>query len=59
VARDLSGRPDVEYAQAAYRVHTMFVPNDALYKTLQWVEAPPQTKEDRRAHQRFCQTTAP
>ena len=36
VARDLATRPDVEYAQAAYRVHTMFVPNDPLYKTMQW-----------------------
>lgn len=36
VARDLASRPDVEYAQAAYRVHTLFVPNDPLYKTRQW-----------------------
>ena len=28
--------PDVEYAQAAYRFHTMFVPNDPLYATSQW-----------------------
>ena len=35
VARAFAGRPDVEYAQAAYRVHTQFVPNDAFYKD-QW-----------------------
>ena len=29
-------RPDVEYAQAAYRVHTSFVPNDRLYDEMQW-----------------------
>ena len=29
-------RPDVEYAQASYRMHTMFKPNDPLYETLQW-----------------------
>ena len=29
-ARTFRGRPDVEYAQAAYRVHPQFVPNDAL-----------------------------
>jgi serine protease len=34
-ARDLSTRPEVEYAQARYRVHTMFVPNDPLYSR-QW-----------------------
>jgi serine protease len=27
----LRARPEVEYAQASYRVHTMFVPNDPLY----------------------------
>jgi serine protease len=32
-ARALSRREDVEYAQPAYRVHTMFVPNDPLYKS--------------------------
>jgi serine protease len=32
VAEALSGRPEVEYAQAPYRMHTMFVPNDPLYK---------------------------
>jgi len=30
-ARALAARPDVEYAQAAYRVHTEFVPNDPDY----------------------------
>ena len=35
VARAFRGRPDVEYAQAAYRVHAEFVPNDAFYPT-QW-----------------------
>jgi serine protease len=35
VARSFSARADVEYAQAAYRVHTEFVPNDAFYKQ-QW-----------------------
>jgi serine protease len=36
-ARALSARPDVEYAQAAYRVHTQFVPNDTFYRQgLQW-----------------------
>jgi serine protease len=34
-ARALAARPDVEYAQAAYRVHTQFTPNDALYAR-QW-----------------------
>ncbi|HEY7292066.1 MAG TPA: S8 family serine peptidase [Vicinamibacterales bacterium] len=32
-ARTLTARPEVEYAQAAYRVHAMFVPNDPLYKS--------------------------
>jgi serine protease len=36
VARAFSDRPDVEYAQAAYRIHTMFVPNDPLYGSMQW-----------------------
>jgi serine protease len=36
VAAALSGRPEVEYAQASYRMHTMFKPNDELYATLQW-----------------------
>jgi len=38
VARTLSQRPDVEYAQPAYRVHaaaTTFVPNDRFYSE-QW-----------------------
>src|SRR5207237_9994115 len=34
-ARAFSARPDVEYAQAAYRVHAQSVPNDALY-SCQW-----------------------
>ena len=34
-ARTLAGQPDVEYAQARYRVHPMFVPNDPLY-SMQW-----------------------
>ena len=36
VARDLGRRPEVEYAQPAYRVHPMLVPNDPLYRSLQW-----------------------
>jgi serine protease len=36
VAAALAAQPDVEYAQPAYRLHTMFVPNDPLYKTKQW-----------------------
>ena len=35
VAQAFRGRPDVEYAQAAYRVDAQFVPNDAFYPT-QW-----------------------
>ena len=35
VARALGQRPDVEYAQAAYRVHTQLVPNDKFY-SMQW-----------------------
>jgi serine protease len=35
VALAFRGRSDVEYAQAAYRNHTQFVPNDAFYKD-QW-----------------------
>jgi len=35
VARRLSQQPDVEYAQARYRVRPMFVPNDTLYSR-QW-----------------------
>jgi serine protease len=34
-AAALRQRPDVEYAQAAYRIHTQMVPNDQLYR-LQW-----------------------
>ena len=34
-ARVFAGRPDVEYAQAAYRLHPYFVPNDPNYG-LQW-----------------------
>ena len=36
VARTLRARPDVEYAQPAYRMHTRFKPNDPLYTELQW-----------------------
>jgi serine protease len=36
VARALSQRPEVEYAQAPHRFHTTFVPNDPLYSTMQW-----------------------
>jgi serine protease len=36
VAEAWSQRPEVEYAQAAYRVHKMFVPNDKYYKDYQW-----------------------
>src|SRR6267143_1965251 len=32
----LRKRPEVEYAQAPYRIHTMFKPNDPLYETMQW-----------------------
>lgn len=35
VARRLDGQPDVEYAQARYRVRPLFVPNDPLYLS-QW-----------------------
>ncbi len=35
VARALDAQPDVEYAQARYRVHASFVPNDPLYSR-QW-----------------------
>ena len=34
-ARAFRGRPDVEYAQAAYRVRADLVPNDRFYST-QW-----------------------
>ena len=36
VADAMSQRPEVEYAQPAYRVHKMFVPNDPFYKQFQW-----------------------
>ncbi len=36
VARELSARADVEYAQARYRNHAMFKPNDPLYAQWQW-----------------------
>jgi serine protease len=36
VAAALRDRRDVQYAQAAYRVHPTFVPNDPRYKELQW-----------------------
>ncbi|MEO8258688.1 MAG: S8 family serine peptidase [Acidobacteriota bacterium] len=36
VAQALAQRGDVEYAQAAYRVHTEFKPNDPLYASRQW-----------------------
>jgi serine protease len=29
-------RPEVEYAQPAYRVYNRFVPNDSLYRQFQW-----------------------
>ena len=35
VARTLDAQPDVDYAQARYRVHPRFVPNDPLYAR-QW-----------------------
>ncbi len=35
VARVLAAQPDVEYAQARYRMHPTFVPNDPLY-SMQW-----------------------
>src|SRR5262245_2350317 len=36
VAAALRERDDVEYAQAAYVMHPMLVPNDQYYKELQW-----------------------
>lgn len=36
IAAALAGSPDVEYAQPAYRVHKMFVPNDSFYRQFQW-----------------------
>jgi serine protease len=35
IATELAKQPDVEYAQARYLVHPMFVPNDPLYP-MQW-----------------------
>src|SRR6185312_1578470 len=35
-AASMRQRPEVEYAQPAYRVHKMFVPNDSLYAQVQW-----------------------
>jgi serine protease len=35
MARQLDAQPDVEYAQARYRIHPMFTPNDPLYAR-QW-----------------------
>jgi serine protease len=36
VAAAFRERPDVEYAQPAYFMHPMLVPNDQFYKQLQW-----------------------
>ena len=36
VAAALRQRPDVEYAQPAYRIRPAFVPNDQYYKDYQW-----------------------
>jgi serine protease len=36
VAAALRTRDDVEYAQPAYFMHALTVPNDPLYQTLQW-----------------------
>jgi serine protease len=36
VAAAFRARADVEYAQPEYIVHKMFVPNDPLYRQLQW-----------------------
>ena len=36
VAAALASSPDVEYAQPAYRVHKMLVPNDSFYRQFQW-----------------------
>lgn len=36
VADAMRQRPEVEYAQPAYRMHKMFVPNDPYYKQFQW-----------------------
>ena len=36
VARGLRERPDVEYAQPEYQMHALLVPNDPLYRDVQW-----------------------
>ncbi len=36
VARVLANRPDVEYAQPVHHLYPQFVPNDPLYRPLQW-----------------------
>ena len=36
IARELSKRSDVAYAQPSHRVHTQLVPNDQYYKQYQW-----------------------
>ena len=36
VAQALRDRPEVQFAQPAYRVHALLVPNDPLYATRQW-----------------------
>ena len=36
VAAALAASPDVEYAQPAWRVHKMLVPNDSFYRQFQW-----------------------
>src|SRR4029453_3210320 len=36
IARELSKRTDVEYAQPSHRMHTQLVPNDTFYKQYQW-----------------------
>src|SRR5262249_51385907 len=36
VAETFAARSDVEYAQPDHRFHTQFVPNDPLYRQLQW-----------------------
>jgi len=36
IAAALRARPEVAYAQAPYRVHATFVPNDPHYADLQW-----------------------
>jgi len=36
IATAFRARTDVEYAQAPYRVHALFVPNDPYYASMQW-----------------------